>query len=155
MRPYLTRVRLISVPRLCNFRLRFGFPISETMHSRGIRHVFFVPHAVFATIRWHGNDYGTTLWQLSILRAVSPWERASRVADVDPGAQVLLRVSSKKNISLVLSLISQIEARKIDVRTVNPDYWRTVQNRLIARDVVPDYGAQEHAAYLLRIAIMR
>ena len=110
---------------------------------------------VFATLRWHGNEYGTILWQLSILRAIAPSELASKVADVDPGAEVLLRVSGKGNIRRVLSLIQQIEARNINAATVNPSYWRTVQNRLIARDVVPDYTPEEHAAYLTRIGLMR
>src|SRR5208282_1598106 len=136
------------LPQRCKLWLRFGHPISEAPHSRYQRYAYFVPHAVFATLRWHGNDYGTILWQLSILRAVVPWESAFRVADVDPGAEVLLRVSGKENIRRILSLILRIQARKIDVTTVNPNYWRTVQNRLIARDLVPEYGIEEHAAYL-------
>ena len=155
MRPYLTRVRLVSLPRRCRVWLRFGNAVSETNHSKYQRFVYFTPQAVFATVRWHGNEYGTILWQLSILRAISPWETASRVADVDPGAEVLLRVSGTANIRRVLSLIQTIEAQKIDVATVNPAYWRTVQNRLIARDVVPDYGAQEHAAHLTRVQWMQ
>ena len=155
MKPFLTRVRLVSRPRLCHVWLRFGRPISETLISRRQRFVYFTPHALFATLRWHGNEYGTTLWQLSILRAVSPWEEASKVADVDPGAEVLLRVSGKGNIRRVLTLIHQIEAREIEVATINPNYWRTVQNRLIARDVVPDYTPEEHAAHLARIRLMR
>jgi hypothetical protein len=155
MKPYLTRVRLISLPERCRLWLRFGLPVSETLHSRYQRYAFFVPHAVFSTLRWHGNEHGTILWQLSILRAVSPWESASKIADVDPGAEVLLRVSGKMNIRGVLSLIRQIEARQIQVSAVNPNYWRTVQNRLIARDVVPDYGAEEHVAHLTRIRLMR
>ncbi len=155
MRPFLTRVRLISLPGRCRLWLRFGKPISESCRSRYQRFAYFVPHALFATLRWHGNDYGTILWQLSILRSVSPWESAARLADVDPGAQVLLRVSGKVNISRVLTLIHEIEARQIDVVTVNPDYWRTVQNRLIARDVVPDYTAEEHAAHLARVRLVQ
>ena len=155
MRPFLTRVRLVSLPRRCHVWLRFGSPISETLVSTHQRFVYFTPHALFATLRWHGNEYGTILWQLSILRAISPSELASKVADVDPGAEVLLRVSGKGNIRRVLSLIQQIEARQINAASVNPSYWRTVQNRLIARDVVPDYTPEEHAAYLTRIGLMR
>lgn len=151
MRPYLTRVRLISLPARCRVVLRFGNPISEVNYSKLQRHAYFTPNAVFSTLRWHGNEHGTILWQLAIFRAISPCEIASKIADVDPGAEVLLRVSGKANIRRVLSLIRQIEAQKIDVAAVNPSYWRTVQNRLIARDVVPEYGAEEHAAHLTRI----
>jgi Protein of unknown function (DUF2840) len=155
MRRYLTRVRLVSLPRRNRIWLRFGNPVSEFRHSNYQRFVYFTPQAVFATVRWHGNEYGTVLWHLSILRAISPGETASQVADVDPGAEVLLRVSSTANVRRVLSLIHTIEARKIEVATVNSAYWRTVQNRLIARDVVPDYGAAEHAAHLTRIQWMQ
>lgn len=155
MRRYLTRVRLVSLPRRNRIWLRFGNPVSECRSSKYQRFVYFTPQAVFAILRWHGNEYGTVLWQLSILRAISPWETASRVADVDPGAEVLLRVSSSANVRRVLSVIHTIEARKIDVATVNSAYWCTVQNRLIARDVVPDYGAAEHAAHLTRIEWMQ
>lgn len=155
MKPYLTRVRLISLPQRCRVWLRFGLPISETLQSRYQRYAYFMPHSVFSTLRWHGNEYGTILWQLAIFRAIAPWEPASKIADVDPGAEVLLRVSGKVNIRRVLSLIRQIEARKIDVSSVNPNYWRTVQNRLIARDVIPDYGEEEHMAHLTRIRLMQ
>jgi hypothetical protein len=155
MKPYLTRVRLVSLPRRYRIWLRFGNPVSESNRVKYQRFVYFTPQAVFATVRWHGNKYGTSLWQLSILRAISPWETASQVADVDPGAEVLLRVSSTANVRRVLSLIQTIEARNIEVATVNPSYWCTVQNRLIARDVVPDYGATEHAAHLTRTQWMQ
>jgi hypothetical protein len=130
--------------------LRFGSPVSESHRSQSQRFVYFTPQAVFSIVRWHGNGRGTVLWQLSILRAISPRETASQVVDVDPGAEVLLRVTSTANVRRVLSLIQTIEARKIEVATVNPAYWRTVQNRLIARDIVPDYGVAEHAAHLTR-----
>jgi hypothetical protein len=155
MRRYLTRVRLVSLPRRNRIWLRFGNPVSECRSSKYQRFVYFTPQAVFAILRWHGNEYGIVLWQLSILRAISPWETASRLADIDPGAEVLLRVSNAAHVLRVLSLIHTIEARKIEVATVNPAYWCTVQNRLIARDVVPDYGAAEHAAHLTRIEWMQ
>lgn len=155
MRPFLTRVRLVSLPRRCHVWLRFGCPISETLVSKCQRFVYFTPHALFATLRWHGNEYGTILWQLSILRAISPREVASKVADVDPGGEVLLRASGKGNIQRVLSLIHRIEALKIETATVNPNYWRTVQNRVLVRDMLPDYTPEEHAAYLTRIGLTR
>ena len=154
IRRYLTRVRLISLPERCKLWLRFGHPISEAPHSRYQRYAYFVPHAVFATLRWHGNEYGTILWQLTILRAVAPWEAASKIADVDPGAEVLLRVSGKENIRRVLSLIHGIQSAKIEPTAVNPDYWRTVQNRLIAREFIPEYSVEEHGAYLRRLRVM-
>lgn len=149
----LTRLRLISLPTRCKLWLRFGRPVAEANHSRYQRYVYFPADVVFAMLRWHGNEYGTILWQLSIVRTVAPGEPAAQIADVNPGAEVLLRVSGTANIHRVLSLIQGIEARGIDPVTVNPDYWRTVQNRLRARDGVPEYGAEEHAAYRLRLEV--
>jgi hypothetical protein len=146
---------LISLPARCRVWLRFGKPISLVNHSKFQRLAYFMPNAVFSTIRWHGNEHGTILWQLAIFRAISPCEAATKIADVDPGAEVLLRVSGKANIRRVLSLIREIETRKIELAAVNPSYWRTVQNRLIVRDVIPEYGAHEHAAYLARIQLMQ
>ena len=103
---------------------------------------------MFCTVRWQGNAYGTILWQLSILRAVAPWERASILVDVDPGAEVLLRVASKAHVRQVLKLITRIEAQHIDPAVVSIAYWRCVQNRLMTRELIPEYGAQQHAAHL-------
>ena len=154
MTPYLTRVRLVSVPKRWHVWLRFGTPVTESPQSRFQRFVYFAPQSVFATVRWHGNDHGTTLWQLSILRAVAPWEQASIVTDIDPGAEVLLRVSSKTNIQRVLSLIQGIERQRIEATAVSWSYWRTVQNRLMTRELVPEYGAREHAAHLAFLRLM-
>ena len=145
---YLTRVRLVSVPKRARFWLRFGNAIEEEGRHRLERFLYFTPQSVFCTVRWHGNDYGTILWQLSILRAVSPWEGASVLLDVDPGAEVLLRVSAQANIRLVLDLIKGIEAQGIAPTAVSTAYWRTVQNRLMTRETVPEYGVRQHAAHL-------
>jgi hypothetical protein len=149
MNPYLTRVRLTSTPKQSRFWLRFGRPHQEHPRHRLQRYLFFTPQSVFCTVRWHGNEYGTTLWQLSILRAVAPWEPAAMLMDVDPGAEVLLRVSSKANIRQVLALIKEIEALPIHPSDVSPDYWRTLQNRIVARDVLPQYSLRQHQAYQL------
>ncbi len=149
----MTRVRLISLPHRCRVLLRFGRPVYEEDHSKFQRYLYFTPHTVFSTLRWHGNEFGTILWQLSILRAASPWETATRIADVDPGAEVLLRVSGKGNIRRVLALIRQVEALRINPADVSPHYWRTVQNRIIARDLLPEYTLDAHAAYLTRLRI--
>ena len=154
MKPTLTRVRLLSVPKRWHLWLRFGVPVTESPQSRFQKFVFFVPQSVFALVRWHGNDYGTTLWQLSVLRAVAPWEQAVQVTDVDPGAEVLLRVSSKANIQCVLGLIQKIEHEGIDPTTASHSYWRTVQNRLMSRELVPEYGPREHAAHLTFLRLM-
>lgn len=145
---YLTQVKLTSIPKRSRFWLRFGHPVNEVSRHRLQRLVYFEPQATFCTVRWHGNPFGTILWQLSIMRAVASWEGASTIMDVDPGAEVLLRVSSKMNIRRILDLIKRIESRGIDPAAVSTAYWRTVQNRIMSRELIPDYGVRQHIAHL-------
>jgi hypothetical protein len=151
VKPNLTRVDTIHVPRLRSVSLRFGRPVRRETVTATQKCHYFTPDSTFAMVRWHGNEYGTTLWQLSIMRAVRPQQAASSVLGVTPGAEVLLRVSAITNVRWVLSLIRRIEARGLNAAEVSPDYWCCVQNRLSARVAVPEYGAAEHAAYLNRL----
>ena len=132
-------------------RLRFGRTFFEEIPSPHHRFVYFLPHSVFSTLRWHGNGFGTILWQLSVLRTASPWDIASRISDVDPGAEVLLCVSGKTKIRAILSLICEIERQRMNPADVSPHYWRTLQHRLIARDLLPAYSRATHASYLRRL----
>jgi hypothetical protein len=141
----------IRIPRLRHVSLRFGKPFRSVGRLRGERVHYFAPESVFGLIRWHGNEYGSTFWQLSILRAVLRREAASTILGVSPGAEILLNASSFTNVRCVLTLISKIKARGIAAIDVSPDYWRCVHHRLVARVVVPEYSAAEHAAYLGRL----
>jgi len=154
MTQYLTRVRLASIPERINLWLRFGTPLRE--HKQGFdRHFVYLPaRAIFAYVRWHGSEYGTRDWWLGILRAIAPGERASTVLDVDPGAEVLLQVAGSARVKQVLTLIDSIEAQGIAPEVVSPDYWRTVNTHLIARDTLPAYSAEQHAAYQARTTLM-
>ena len=143
----MTRVRLIAVPELCHVKLFFGHTHYEEIPSGQQRYVYFLPNSIFSTIRWHGNQYGTTLTQLSIFRAASPYEIAARTEDVDPGADILLRITGRVKIAPVLSRIRQIQLLGLDLADVSPHYWRTVQNRIIARQPLPVYTCEEHEAY--------
>ncbi len=151
MESHLTRVCTMHIPRIRMVSLRFGKPVRREGRTRAQRTHYFLPGSTFGLIRWHGNEYGTTLWQLSILRAVRPHQAASTVAGVTPGAEVLLHVSSLANVRWVLSLIRQIEARGIPATDVSPDYWHCVHNRLTAKIAPPEYSATQHAAYLGRL----
>jgi hypothetical protein len=151
MESHFTRVTTMHIPRVRIVSLRFGKPVRREGRTRAQRTHYFVPDAIFGLIRWHGNEYGATLWQLSILRAVRPQQAASTIPGVMPGAEVLLRVSSVSNVRWVLSLIRQIEARGIPATDVSPDYWHCVYHRLAARIAAPDYSASQHAAYLSRL----
>ena len=148
MEPHLTRVETIYIPRVRTVSLRFGEPVQRHRLNKAQRLSFFRPDSTFAVNRWHGCEQGTTLWQLSILRAVWPQQSRALIAGVTPGAEVLLRVSSIANVRQMLALIRGIEARGIGAVAVNPDYWREVHRRLTDRMEVPEYTVAHHLAFI-------
>ncbi len=104
-------------------------------------------------MKWIGNDYGTALWQLKVLQAPMPFDGAQRIAGVAPGARILLRADSEPQVKAVLEVIDAIEALGIEPAAVAATYWRTVGNRLAARQPLPDYTLERHAAHLARGAL--
>jgi hypothetical protein len=149
----MTRVTLGSIAGRLNVYLRFGQPIARRRISACCHAAFFVPGSVFCRIWWEGNEYGTTTWQISILRAESPRESVQRIFGVLPGATVLLHVRGHRNVQRTLEVIDAIETQHIDPSAVAPSYWRMVQNRLVARAELGSFGADRHAAALLRRSI--
>jgi Protein of unknown function (DUF2840) len=146
--PPLTRISLAYVERRVNLYLRFGRPLRELRLDRWRRCASFAPGAVFCRVRWHSNDYGTTRWQLMVLQACTPGERMQRIAGVRPGAHLLLCAEGEAAVQAVLQRIDAIEALAIDPADAAPAYWRTLGNRLAARQPLPTYGAERHAAWL-------
>ncbi|MNY68301.1 hypothetical protein D3C86_2060410 [compost metagenome] len=53
----------------------------------------------------------------------------------------------------MLSVVDAIEASGIDPCAVAVTYWRMVGNRLAARQPLPAYTAERHAAHLAREAL--
>lgn len=152
-RPVHMRVSLAFVEHRVNLWLRFGRPVRETMVDRWRRVATFEPNAVCCRVKWIGNDYGTALWQLMVLEAPMPFDGAQRIADVTPGACILLRADGEQQVKAVLDVIDAIEALGIDPAVVAVTYWRTVGNRLAARQPPPDYTTERHAAHLARGAL--
>lgn len=146
--PPLTRVSLAYVEHRINLYLRFGWPLRELRLDRWRRCASFAPGAVFCRARWESNDYGTTRWQLMVLQACTPGEGMQRIAGVRPGAQLLLRAEGEIAVQAVLQRIDAIEALAIDPTLAAPAYWRTLGNRLAARQPLPVYGAERHSAWL-------
>jgi len=144
----LTRVSLAYVEHRVNLYLRFGEPLRELRLDRWRRCASFAPGAVFCRVRWESNDYGTTRWQLMVLQACAPGESMQRIAGVRPGAQLLLRAEGETAVQAVLRRIDAIEALAIDPTQAAPAYWRTLGNRLAARQPLPAYGTERHAAWL-------
>jgi hypothetical protein len=152
-RPVQMRVSLAFVEHRVNVWLRFGQPLRETVLDRWRRVATFEPGAVCCRVKWIGNDYGTALWQLMVLQAPMPFDGAQRIAGVAPGARILLRADGEPQVKAVLAVIDAIEALGVDPAAVAVTYWRTVGNRLAARQSLPDYTAERHAAHLARGAL--
>lgn len=152
-RPVHMRVSLAFVEHRVNVWLRFGQPVRETALDRWRRVATFEPNAVCCRVKWIGNDYGTTLWQLMVLQAPMPFDGAQRIAGVTPGARILLRADSEQQVKAVLEVIDAIEALGVDPAAAAVTYWRTVGNRLAARQPLPDYTTERHAAHLARGAL--
>jgi hypothetical protein len=152
-RPIQMQVSLAFVGQRVNVWLRFGQPVRETVLDRWRRVAVFEPGALCCRVKWIANDYGTALWQLMVLQAPMPFEDAQRVAGVVPGARILLRVDGELQVKAVLAVIDSIEASGIDPCAVAVTYWRTVGNRLAARQPLPEYTPERHAAHIARGAL--
>ncbi|MDO8774392.1 MAG: DUF2840 domain-containing protein [Burkholderiaceae bacterium] len=152
-RPVPMQVSLAFVEQRVSVWLRFGKPVRETVLNRWRRVAVFEPGAVCCRVKWIANDYGTALWQLTVLQAPMPFDGAQRVAGVVPGARILLRADGERQVKAVLVVIDNIEASGIDPCAVAVRYWRTVCNRLVARQPLPEYTSERHAAHLARGAM--
>ena len=152
-RPTPMRVSLSFVDQRVNVWLRFGKPAREIVLNRWRRVAVFEPGAVCCRVKWIANDYGTVLWQLMMLQAPRPFDGAQRIAGVVPGARILLRAEGELQVKAVLAATDAIEQLGIDPCTVAVTYWRTVGNRLAARQPLPEYTPERHAAYIARGAL--
>lgn len=147
------RVSLAFVERRVNIWLRFGRPVHETTLDRWRRVATFEPGAVCCRVKWIGNDYGTALWHLMVLQAPAPLDGMQRIGGVVPGACILLRAVGEDHVKAVLAVVDGIEQSGIDPCAVASSYWHTVGNRLAARQPLPDYTRDRHAAHMARKAL--
>lgn len=151
--PIHMRVSLAFVEHRVNVYLRFGKPLREIKLDRWRRVAVLAPAAVCCRIKWIGNDYGTALRQLMVLQAPMPFDDMQRVAGVSPGARILLRADGEQQVKTVLELIEDIEAADLEPCDAAATYWRAVGNRLAARQPLPAYTLERHAAHLAREAL--
>lgn len=151
--PPRMRVSLAFVAQRVNVWLRFGHPVRETILDRWRRVAAFEPGAVCCRMKWIGNDYGTVLWQLMVLKAPAPVDGMQRIGGVAPGARILLRADGEARVKAVLAVVDGIEQAGIDPCAVASSYWYTVGNRLAARQPLPDYTRERHAAHIAREAL--
>lgn len=152
-RPVPMRVSLVFVEHRVNVWLRFGRPVREAVLDRWRRVATFEPNAVCCRVKWIGNEHGTVLWQLMVLQAPVSFDSAQLIAGVSPGARILLRADGERQVKAVLEVIEAIEALGIDPAAIAITYWRTVGNRLAARQPLPYYTVERHDAHLARGAL--
>jgi hypothetical protein len=150
----LTHVELIWIEKQIEHWIRFGHEVAEQILDRRRRILSFAPDSVFAYVRWAGNDFGTVVSRIDILRAVKPGERFSTVGYVRPGGDILLRIAGWPRVQRVLRTVDAVEQAGFDPAEVCPDHWRHVHNRLAAGDVPRAYTQERHRAWLLRRSLM-
>jgi hypothetical protein len=146
----LTHVDLIWVEKQIEHWIRFGWDVAEQIVDRRQRILSFAPGSIFAFVRWAGNDYGTIVSRIDILRAVALGEAYSTVGSVRPGGDILLRISGWPNVERVLLAIDAVEQLGVDPADACPDHWRHIHNRLAAGDAPRPYTREQHRAWLLR-----
>jgi hypothetical protein len=148
--PSITTVELVFYSDRIERWLRFGRDVGERILNRRRRLLLFAPDAVFAFVRWEGNDFGTVLSRIDILRACHAGEAMSTVPGVAPGGEILLPLSGWSRVKRAFDLIAAIESTGIDPPEVAPHYWRHVHNRITAGQQPRLYRADQHEAWLRR-----
>ena len=146
----LTHVELIWLEKQIEHWIRFGRDVAEQIVDRRQRILSFAPGSIFGFVRWAGNDYGTVVSRIDILRAVAPGEAYSTVSSVRPGGDILLRISGWPNVERVLRAIDAVEQLGVDPADACSDHWRHIHNRLSAGEEPRPYTREQHRAWLLR-----
>ncbi|PRD43068.1 glycosidase [Phyllobacterium phragmitis] len=130
--------------------LRFGRIAGEQRLDRHRRIVSFTPGNVFAFVRWAGNEYGTIISRIDIVRAVDQGEPFQTLPFVRPGGEILLRIHGWPKVETVLKAVDGIEALGIDPADVAPDHWRHIHNRVSVNEPFRAYTLVQHRAWLRR-----
>lgn len=147
------QVSLAFVEQRVNVWLRFGKPVREMVMNRWRRVAVFEPGAVCCRVKWIANDYGTALWQLMVLQAPTSFDGVHCIADVMPGARILLRADGELQVTAVLAAIDAMDQSGIDPCVAALTYWGTVGDCLAAHQPLPEYTPPRHAAHIARGAL--
>jgi len=146
----LTHVELLWIKKQVENRIRFGRSVDQHIIDRQWRVVSFEAGSIFAFVRWAGNEYGTTLSRIDILRAIAPGGRYITVPYVRPGGESLLHISGWPKVEMVLQAIEAIETLDIDPADAAPEHWQHVHNRVSVGERPRPYTQTRHQAWLHR-----
>ncbi|WP_106755051.1 DUF2840 domain-containing protein [Pannonibacter carbonis] len=146
----LTHVELTWIEKRIENWIRFGREAHEEILDRRRRVLSFRPQSIFAFVRWAGNDFGTIISRIDIVRAVEPGEAYQTLPFVRPGGDILLKIEGWPKVEQVLRHIDAVEAADIDACDVAPDHWRHVANRMSAGHEPRAYTMERHQAWLKR-----
>jgi len=130
--------------------IRFGRAAKDQRVDRHRRIVVFAPGSVFAFVRWAGNEHGTIISRIDVVRAVSVGEPFQTLPYVRPGGEILLRLTGCPKVETVLKAVDAIELLDIDPNDVCPDHWRHIHNRISVNEPFRAYSAEQHRAWLRR-----
>ncbi len=150
----LTRVELTWREKKIEHRIRFGRIAEEHRLDRHRRIVGFSAGSIFAFVRWAGNEYGTVISRIDIVRAVATGEPFQTLPFVRPGGDILLRLVGWRHVEIVLQAIDAIEALGIDPVDVAPDHWRHIANRIAVNEPFRAYTRVQHRAWLRRREVL-
>lgn len=145
----LTEVQLLFEEKSRNAKLLFGTPFNseDICFSAGVsrRNVYFKPGNLFALELWAANGYGTAFWMIYILRSVWSGERANRIPQVTPGAEILLSARGKGRVLRALAWLERLQTDVEDPAALAPEYFMTahysLKNGLEPRAPHEPYGA--------------
>ena len=130
--------------------IRFGRIADEQHLDRHRRIVGFAPGSIFAFVRWAGNEYGTIISRIDVVRAVATGESFQTLPFVRPGGDILLRIAGWPKVQHVLAAVDRIERIGIDPVDVAPDHWRHLHNRITVNEPFRVYSPAQHRAWLRR-----
>lgn len=148
MNAAVTRVWLVHVASRLNIWLRFGRPLEVRNVDANRRVALFAPGEVFGRVWWSANEHGTVEWTFVVVRAVERDAILLRMRGIEPGAQVLMRVTTPDRVKAALRIVDQIEACPVHPADASPHYWRVVGARLAVNDEPPPYNLAAHRAYV-------
>lgn len=135
-------------------RIRFGHAIEEQRLDRHRRVIAFASSSIFAFVRWAGNEHGTVISRIDIVRVVTAGEPFQTLPFVRPGGEILLRITGWARVERVLVAIDAIEAIGIDPADVAPDHWRHIHNRVSVGEPFRLYSSEQHRAWLHRREVL-